>query len=344
MKSASLCCGSSRLRQGISCCIFMVIITVVCYSTYMPVMLFFRHRLPLPFVSNTDTTNDTCRRYMTIKCSGPFGNHIFKWSALYTISQRTCHIPLLIDCDGIKALFPNIKMGKKGFSWPWKTIRTSGLTQYINSTDKIPQIFNVYLSGSFQSWKYLHGFEREIRAQLEVHPKYKKKATDYLTSIARNLTIQNTKGPNIKTSNSVENRTKLDNITFIAVHIRRTDTKKFKYHCVASATYIAKAMAHMAVNYRNAQFIFVSNDLAWVREHFDTYDNVHIPAKSAHHFIDFALLTVCDHVIMTVGTFGWWGAWLAGGNVVYYDTPFESNYTGFDAQDYFPPMWTAMSD
>jgi galactoside 2-L-fucosyltransferase 1/2 len=31
-----------------------------------------------------------------------------------------------------------------------------------------------------------------------------------------------------------------------------------------------------------------------------------------------AILALCDHFISTVGTLGWWIAWLAGGNVTYY--------------------------
>ena len=40
---------------------------------------------------------------------------------------------------------------------------------------------------------------------------------------------------------------------------------------------------------------------------------------------DFVLLQSCDHVIMTVGTFGWWAAWLTSqrrGTVMYYKDPF----------------------
>ena len=36
---------------------------------------------------------------------------------------------------------------------------------------------------------------------------------------------------------------------------------------------------------------------------------------------DFVLLQSCDHVIMTVGTFGWWAS-QRGGTVMYYKDPF----------------------
>ena len=34
--------------------------------------------------------------------------------------------------------------------------------------------------------------------------------------------------------------------------------------------------------------------------------------------VDMAILALCDHFTSTVGTLGWWIAWLAGGNVTYY--------------------------
>jgi hypothetical protein len=44
---------------------------------------------------------------------------------------------------------------------------------------------------------------------------------------------------------------------------------------------------------------------------------------------DFAILAGCDHMIMSIGTFGWWIAWLGahqrGGDVLYF-----ANYFNFD--------------
>ncbi|KAH3835789.1 hypothetical protein DPMN_109153 [Dreissena polymorpha] len=32
--------------------------------------------------------------------------------------------------------------------------------------------------------------------------------------------------------------------------------------------------------------------------------------------VDMAVLSLCDHTIVSTGTFGWWAAWLAGGTTI----------------------------
>lgn len=57
---------------------------------------------------------------------------------------------------------------------------------------------------------------------------------------------------------------------------------------------------------------------------------------------DLALLSLCDHNIMTVGTFGFWAAFLAGGENIYFAHPFGRGtglYDGFSHEDFFLPHW-----
>ena len=60
---------------------------------------------------------------------------------------------------------------------------------------------------------------------------------------------------------------------------------------------------------------------------------------------DLAILSSCNHTIMTVGTFGWWGGYLAGGLTVYYRNfpakGFEL-YQHFSREDHFPPGWVGL--
>jgi galactoside 2-L-fucosyltransferase 1/2 len=60
---------------------------------------------------------------------------------------------------------------------------------------------------------------------------------------------------------------------------------------------------------------------------------------------DMAILSKCNHTIMTVGTFGWWAGFLAGGITVYFkDFPAVGSELslGFDAGDYFLPEWVGL--
>jgi len=60
---------------------------------------------------------------------------------------------------------------------------------------------------------------------------------------------------------------------------------------------------------------------------------------------DLAILSQCNHTIMTVGTYGWWAGYLAGGITVYYKNfPAEGSsfYRIFSKDDFFPPHWIGL--
>ena len=58
--------------------------------------------------------------------------------------------------------------------------------------------------------------------------------------------------------------------------------------------------------------------------------------------IDLPLLANCDHVIMTFGIFGWWGAWLSAGEVVYYKNFLLKWSFSANKYDSFLPDWIGM--
>ena len=60
-----------------------------------------------------------------------------------------------------------------------------------------------------------------------------------------------------------------------------------------------------------------------------------------------ATLAKCNHVIMSVGTFGWWAGYFSGGDVIYFTPPFEAGSRldkGYSEEDFFPPKWIGMTD
>lgn len=61
-----------------------------------------------------------------------------------------------------------------------------------------------------------------------------------------------------------------------------------------------------------------------------------------------AILSLCDHVVMTVGTFGWWGAWLSRGTVVYCkDFPKPGSIIDKNAlfrDELYPPNWIGLEN
>lgn len=76
-------------------------------------------------------------------------------------------------------------------------------------------------------------------------------------------------------------------------------------------------------------FLIVSDDLEWCRNHLLDASDVLIASKSAEH--DLALLSSCNHTIIDYGTFGYWGALMAGGHTVSLDV--DKNFNKIMAQN-----------
>ncbi|ELT99702.1 hypothetical protein CAPTEDRAFT_41243, partial [Capitella teleta] len=80
---------------------------------------------------------------------------------------------------------------------------------------------------------------------------------------------------------------------------------------------------------------------SWVRRNLKT-DSPYVLAGYHSQGEDLAILSSCDHVIMTVGTFGWWAGYLSRGQVIYYANYARMNSTIFheiNPRDFFYKSW-----
>lgn len=115
-----------------------------------------------------------------------------------------------------------------------------------------------------------------------------------------------------------------------AAREHESDAPGGDYH-LAPAAYYERAIAHFRRRHGGqACFIVVgqARDLAWVREQaiFAGSDVVVMPTSERREHLqqprtpseDLALLARCQHTIISVGTFGWWAAFLAGGDATYF--------------------------
>ncbi|WAR27253.1 FUT1-like protein, partial [Mya arenaria] len=116
----------------------------------------------------------------------------------------------------------------------------------------------------------------------------------------------------------------------VCVHVRRgdiTSDANVKLGYVPSdATYLKRSMEYFRSMFRKktVHFVFISNGMEWCKSITSGPDVYYSPFKEA--VLDFALMVCCDHVIITIGSFGWWGAWLSGGITVY-DSSWPTNDT-----------------
>ncbi len=113
----------------------------------------------------------------------------------------------------------------------------------------------------------------------------------------------------------------------------------------ASLAYFVKAAKAFRENFRHPVFVVTSDAMAWCKHNFRELDDFVFSELSTARD-DMALLRVCNHTVMSVGTYSWWAAWLTGGTAVYYKdhvVPGSNAAAKFRHEDYFLPLWIPMS-
>jgi galactoside 2-L-fucosyltransferase 1/2 len=119
-------------------------------------------------------------------------------------------------------------------------------------------------------------------------------------------------------------------VTYIAVHIRRTDMLKFAGEDYG-VVYLYKSVEYMLNRFHDRCLLFVvcSDNMTWSQTNFEAALSINTPVFSGkclpqvtffagrNAAQDMTVLVSCNHTILTMGTFGWWSAYLAGGLVIY---------------------------
>lgn len=212
---------------------------------------------------------------------------------------------------------------------------------------------SILICGYTQSWRYTLGVESQLRRLLR--PK------NVHSSVARSFL--NASKPARWTEISMP-------VTRVAIHVRAGDVmnshalshgytipkRPFFERAMANVTGDAKiASTHDASNdtIRRYQFFVLSDSIAWVLSSLglsaigadlkSASVDVEVTFSVNTAAVDLILMTMCDVVIMTTGTYGWWGAWLANAKkTIYYrnwprpESPLSKSIV---REDFFPPNW-----
>ncbi len=132
--------------------------------------------------------------------------------------------------------------------------------------------------------------------------------------------------------------------TNVGIHIRRGDHLKLGYLRFPSSQYFENAMEYFRNKYKDVQFFVASDDIAWCQKQ-PVFTEAHIISEKHTAAQDLSILANCDHVIISLGTFGWWGGLLSGGEVVYNEDEFDMNHKinkgNIVKDDYYPTAWVS---
>lgn len=179
--------------------------------------------------------------------------------------------------------------------------------------------FNWTLFGYFQSFKLFEKSLAVIRKSFVIKKEYLDRAYDFTKQVSKE---------------GYEN---------VCLHIRRGDmtsdhNKKYGYN-LPDIDFVNKSMQFYINKYEFVTFIVISDDIQWCKNSIKRYVE-YSPFTDIQS--DIALMSLCDHVIVTAGTFGWWGAFLSGGTTVYFSNFVKNGSTlakGYVPEDYYPSTW-----
>lgn len=149
---------------------------------------------------------------------------------------------------------------------------------------------NSYLQGYWQSEKYFHGFEAEIRELFQ-------------------FKIPFDRGNEIL-------KKQIHDHESVSLHVRRgdyvTNSNNAKIHDVDLTEYYNRSIEFVSQSISGPIFYVFTDDASWVRSKMKLPQN-HILIDSnygPYSFFDMYLMSQCKHNILANSSFSWWGAWL----------------------------------
>lgn len=311
--------------------IFVLLVTIVCIGVI--------HQS----ISRTLLLVEHKTTYLCPYFRGGLGNLMFMYASLYGIAKAN-NMTLLIDTkDEIGSVFPNLDVTKMQESSKIcdkaKVVFERRPCAYDIETVNVNRSINIKHRSYLQSWKYFEKHEQSIRSQFQFRNDTQKQAQNVINNIVNEY---------VKSVNDSSN------LQIIGVHVRRGDyltahNRKYGY-ITANKEYLDKAFQYFRKKLKNCLFIvFMSlstDGLKWREKNIQGEDIVFAPTSKRE--VDMCALTKCNHTILTVGSFGWWSAWLGNGRTVYFKDVARVNSslrTAFseDMRDFFPPKWIGLS-
>jgi hypothetical protein len=109
--------------------------------------------------------------------------------------------------------------------------------------------------------------------------------------------------------------TKIDKLSvekLVFIHIRRGDYLTWpnrEYPAVLDKKFYTKAMGRMREMIKNPIFILLTDDPHYAKDCFG--DEASILISENDLLVDLAIMSMCQHGILSASSFAWWGAWFS---------------------------------
>jgi hypothetical protein len=276
--------------------------------------------------------------YNRLGSNGRLGNQMFQYAALRGIAAKREYDWVIppdtykhTDNYGLFETFEmkNVKESNLGF--------VDGQTITENDYCFIPEFFdecpdNVTLDGYFQTEKYFHHIENEIREDFTFKKEYLNPCKEYIDSL---------------------------NSPPIFLHIRQLDNiGRENYHPILPISFFEEALSNFSDDtlcfvftddmnwcksqefFKQERFLFNENNQRYA---YETVDGKGQMQNTLLPQVDLCLMSLCSGGIIANSSFSWWGAWLQNnrGKII---APNPKKWFGYamshlDTSDVIPDRW-----
>ena len=259
----------------------------------------------LLFHTTIKTEQDRCP-YVIGHLQGQAGNHFFQIAATYALAWD----------NGAQAFFPQLASLPTEYQHYFSRCKIMPPNQSISYEwmepgfryHHIPYQPNMKIVGYFQSWKY---FDR-----------YRDRLLTLFAPTKSDLRYIQKKYGSL-----------INNLNTVGIQLRYYFEDPYTYPQYGK-DYLEKAMALFP---KSSVFVVSSNRIEFAKSQISTEGRNVIFLENEPAYIDFYLLTMCQHNIISNSTFGWWSAFLnqhANQIVVR-----PSNWSAYDTEDLCPNSW-----
>ena len=202
-----------------------------------------------------------------------------------------------------------------------------GSSIYGSISERLPAL-NFTLFSYFSSWKYFFNVEEQLRLDFTFKSEVLDRAKQFMDAATP---------PEWKERDFLK----------VVIHVRRQDrnTEKQRKRGWADQEpdYFNRSMAYYNACHPRVLFIVLSDDIQWCRRYIVGDHIVYSIGNTPTG--DMAIAFLCDHAIITKGTYGWWVAWFAGGVTVTQKnipTPKSILASQLRRKDFYKPRWVAL--
>lgn len=269
---------------------------------------------------------------ITVPFWGRLGNHMFQYASILGIAGRNQMVTFIPDDLELWIVFE-----LDSYVGGVESLRNFISYEEISAAIYTPNLTNLphqdtLIYGYLQSFKYFDYLKNELlQHQFRFKDSYRNSAEAMLQ-----------RAINIHKANILSRNGYLGEIIVVGIHVRRGDfvRSQSQGYVPAPLPYFYRAMNYFYTRHQDVMFFVCSNEILWCKKYLDD-DNIFY-SDSNNGFVDLAALSLCNHTIISAGSYSWWAGYLANGTVIYYKDfprPGSSLEKSMVRKDYYPQSW-----